>query len=161
MPKRDKGWGSRNFVLRPGDGSRAVAKQKDGEDDVALARRKLARAQLKLHVAEEEQLQVRAKGKQEVEGARLRAARWQAKAAERVEKRAASVTRSEARLQSMLAPKASGKEPEGPVVSPTAAADALERLQRATGGDGASEALDGAAKNATASEAPKSTTRKA
>jgi hypothetical protein len=75
-----------------------VAKQAKPKDPIELARKKLADAQLALSVAENKHAQAREQGKQEVEKARLRAARWLAKTSAKVEKRSAGVIRAEARL---------------------------------------------------------------
>ncbi len=66
------------------------------------ARRELARAQLKFHVAQEKQVQARARGKGEVERARLKAARWLAKAAQGVERCSEEVASAEARLRELV-----------------------------------------------------------
>jgi hypothetical protein len=71
---------------------------KEKKDAERKAKRKLAKAQLELHIAQEKLVQARARGKQEVEQARLRAARWSTKAAQEVERSAESVARAEARL---------------------------------------------------------------
>lgn len=78
-----------------------MAQTSDKDDPVIKAQRKLAKAQLKLHSAEEKHAQVREKGRQEVEKARLRAARWLAKSAKRVEERTAVVMRAEQRVESL------------------------------------------------------------
>jgi hypothetical protein len=78
-----------------------VAKRDGGKNPVEKARRKLGRAQLAFNAAQERHAEARVRGKQEVERARLRAAKWQAKAAERVELRAEKVARAEARLLSL------------------------------------------------------------
>lgn len=72
-----------------------MGKKKDGE---RKAKRKLAKAQLDLHIAQEKLVQARARGKQEIERARLRAARWSAKAAQEVERAAETVSRAETRV---------------------------------------------------------------
>ena len=73
----------------------AKERRKGGEKK---AKRKLAKAQLDLHIAQEKLVQARARGKQEVEQARLRAARWSTRAAQEVERSAEAVVRAEARL---------------------------------------------------------------
>jgi hypothetical protein len=109
-------------------------------DPEERARRKLAKAQLDLQVAEEKHMQARARGKQEIEKARLRAQRWQAKASQRVEARAGVLTKAEDRLLSFTAPKVeqparksgSRKGPAasaGEVSSPEAAAHVLEQAE--------------------------------
>jgi hypothetical protein len=80
-----------------------LAKQNDSKDPVEKARRKLARAQLRFNAAQERHAEARIRGKQEIERARLRAAKWQSKAAERVERRAEGVARAEAHLLSLTA----------------------------------------------------------
>jgi hypothetical protein len=86
---------------RYGHWRNCVAKQDDSKDPIEKARRKLARAQLRFNAAQERHAEARIHGKQEIERARLRAAKWQAKAAERVERRAERVARSEAKLLSL------------------------------------------------------------
>lgn len=82
---------------------------KQSKDPEEKARRQLAKVQLKLQVAVEKQSQVRAKGHQEIEKARLRAAQWEAKAIQRVQRRVEAVARAEQQLHV-----ATGKtEPEG------------------------------------------------
>ncbi|MGI8824976.1 MAG: hypothetical protein ACR2JC_04890 [Chloroflexota bacterium] len=75
-----------------------MAKKADKKDPEEKARRKLADAQLKLHVAEDRHMQAREEGKQEIEQARMRAARRLTKAGEEVEKRREQVSRAEGRL---------------------------------------------------------------
>lgn len=112
----------------------------DKRDPEERARRKLAKAQLDLQVAEEKHMQARARGKQEIEKARLRAQRWQAKASQRVEARAGVLTKAEDRLLSFTAPKVekpstnsgSRKGSEASVAevsSPEAAAQVLEQAE--------------------------------
>src|SRR5437588_6751157 len=76
--------------------------KKAEKDPLEKARRKLAQAQLKLHVAEDKHMQARARGKQEVEQARLRASEWLTAAAERVERRREQVSRAEERLLGLI-----------------------------------------------------------
>jgi hypothetical protein len=115
-------------------------KRVDKKDPEERARRKLAKAQLALQVAEEKHMQSRARGKQEVEKARLRAQRWHAKASQRVEALAALLTKAEDRLLSFTAPKVerpasnsgSKRGTEGSVAevsSPEAAAQVLEQAE--------------------------------
>lgn len=115
-----RGQGDSSFM---GKGSR-------DEDPVEKARRKFARAQLRLHVAEDEQGQVRARGKQEVEAARLRAAEWQAKAAERVEKRTAALLRAEAKLQKLL--RSEGGDEDAPA-TPEKTVEVLADIEELSG----------------------------
>jgi len=75
-----------------------VRKGSTKKDELERARRKLAKLELKLEVASEEQLQADVRGKQEIEQARLRAAQWQTKAAEKLERRRQQVARAEAHL---------------------------------------------------------------
>ena len=75
-----------------------VRKGSTKKDELERARRKLAKLELKLEVASEEQLQADVRGKQDIEQARLRAAQWQTKAAEKLERRRQQVARAEARL---------------------------------------------------------------
>ncbi|GAC1463814.1 MAG: hypothetical protein PVSMB7_06020 [Chloroflexota bacterium] len=79
-----------------------MAKKVAKKDPEEKARRKLAQAEMKLHVAQDRHVQARAKGKQEVEQARLRAAKWLAKTAEEVERRSEQVARAESRLLSII-----------------------------------------------------------
>lgn len=117
-------------------GKKDVGKKKDAQQK---AKRQLARAKLKLQIAEEKHIQARARGKQEVEEARLRAARWVAKAAQAVEQRADAMARAEVRWQEVRggkgqtetpAPSSTGPVPaDGGGVSPEAAAETLERVE--------------------------------
>jgi len=75
-----------------------VRKGSTKKDELERARRKLAKLELKLEVASEEQLQADVRGKQDIEQARLRAAQWQTKAAEKLERRRQQVARAEAHL---------------------------------------------------------------
>ena len=79
---------------------------KDGgkKDATEKARRKLTKAQMELSVAEEEHAQARVRGKQEIEKARLRAAKWLTKTGKRVDRRAAGVAKAEDRLAGLLRP---------------------------------------------------------
>jgi hypothetical protein len=82
---------------------KAMAKEAAKKDPSEKARRKLAKAQLELSVAQEEHAQARVRGKQEVEQARLRAAKWLTKTGKRVDRRAAAVVKAEERLAQLLA----------------------------------------------------------
>jgi len=75
-----------------------VRKGSTKKDELERARRKLSKLELKLEVASEEQLQADVRGKQDIEQARLRAAQWQTKAAEKLERRRQQVARAEVRL---------------------------------------------------------------
>jgi hypothetical protein len=106
-----------------------MAKQSGKQDPEDEARRKLAKAQLKLHVAEEEHAQTRERGKQEVEKARLRAGKRLAKAAQRVERRAQAVARAEARLLSLSGAERDGETNGLTVSSPQTVAGVLEQVE--------------------------------
>ena len=112
-----------------------VGKKSGPVDPIDKARRRLAKAQLKLHVAQEEHAQAREQGKQEIEQARLRAARWLAKSSEQVEKRAQKVADFEARLLALTDSKVSQSQDDAPdglalmPPSPEAVADVIERLE--------------------------------
>ena len=94
-------------------------RSKEPEDEEGKARRKLQKATLKLEVAQAKQTQARRKGKQEVEQAKLRAAAREAKASQRVERRAAAVTRAQARLHAITSGEAADSpEREEPAPSP-------------------------------------------
>lgn len=69
------------------------------------ARRRLARAQLDLHAAQEKRAQAITRAESEVEQAKQRGNKWIAKATERVERRAGALARAEARLLSVSAPR--------------------------------------------------------
>lgn len=102
-----------------------VRKGSTKKDELERARRKLAKLELKLEVASEEQLQADVRGKQDIEQARLRAAQWQTKAAEKLERRRQQVARAEAHLAELMG------EPSR---------DAGEHVGRVGAGDGSSEA---------------------
>lgn len=104
------------------------------------ARRVLAKAQLRLEVAQEKHAQERVRGQQEVEAARLRAAKWLAKAAQRVDRRAQEVARAESQLTELETPTGPGKRSsksrkrtqrssEKIPASPESTADLLEDMQ--------------------------------
>jgi hypothetical protein len=80
---------------------KTVAREGSKRDPVEKARRRLTKAQMELSVAEEEYVQARVRGKQEVEQARLRAAKWLTKTGKRVDRRAAGVVKAEDRLASL------------------------------------------------------------
>lgn len=75
-----------------------MGKRSGKKDRADKARRDLAKAQLDLHTAQEKRVQAITRGEHEVEQARQRAARWLAKATERVERRAGAMARAEARF---------------------------------------------------------------
>jgi hypothetical protein len=62
------------------------------------ARRRLAKAQLDLHFAQEQRISAMAQGERDVQEAQKRADRRSKKATERLEKRAGAVARAEAQL---------------------------------------------------------------
>src|SRR5690242_20722293 len=95
-PQLTAGVGAVSPAFRPGCEVGAMGKKE--KDPVEKARRKLDKSQRAFHSAEEKHAQARARGRQEIEKARLRAARWQAKASELLERRAAAVARAEERL---------------------------------------------------------------
>ncbi|HEX6506543.1 MAG TPA: hypothetical protein VF221_02830 [Chloroflexota bacterium] len=119
----------------------------DKGDPVQKARRKLAKAQMELSVAEEEHAQARVRGKQEIEQARLRAAKWLTKTGKRVDRRASAVAKAEERLSSMLAAEIAAPVPgvEEPADPPENGSvplrgreqHALEALRSSYGEDGA------------------------
>jgi hypothetical protein len=126
---------------------KTMAKDAAKKDPSEKARRKLAKAQLELNVAEEEHAQARVRGKQEVEQARLRAAKWLTKTGKRVDRRGAAVAKAEDRLAKLLA---APEEPAPPSNDePVSAADAprpalrvreqqaLDALSSVYGADGA------------------------
>jgi hypothetical protein len=73
-----------------------VGKKSDKREAEDKARRKLAKAQLQMQIAQEKRRQAMTRGEHEVEQARLRAAKWLEKATWRVEQSAALVARAEA-----------------------------------------------------------------
>jgi hypothetical protein len=112
--------------------------KKDREDK---ARRRLVKAQLGLHAAQEERAHAIAKAEHELERAKQRGNKWVTAATERVERRAGAMARAEAHLLAITAP----KHPTSPaatvnaassdqsvtltVSSPDAAADVIERRE--------------------------------
>ncbi len=137
-----------------------MAKDGSKKDPIERARRKLTKAQMELSVAEEEHAQARVRGKQEIEQARLRAAKWLTKTGKRVDRRAATVTKTEDRLAALLAgegetaadaaPDPAAAVPDAAAAVPDAAGDepatpglrrreqqALDALQSVYGADGA------------------------
>jgi hypothetical protein len=71
---------------------------KRSKDPLEQARRKLAKAQLDLHFAQEQRLAAMAQGERELQEAQKRSDRRTKKATERLEKRAGAVARAEAQL---------------------------------------------------------------
>jgi hypothetical protein len=126
---------------------KTMAKDTSKKDPSDRARRKLAKAQMELSVAEEEHAQARVRGKQEVEQARLRAAKWLTKTGKRVDRRVAVVAKAEDRLatlatapeepspQSGVLPVAAGDAPK-PALR-TREQQALDALRSVYGADGA------------------------
>jgi hypothetical protein len=104
---------------------KTVAK-KDPKDPVDKARRKLTKAQMELSVAEEEYAQARVRGRQEIEQARLRAAKWLTKTGKRVDRRAATVAKAEDRVAILT----TGEDASSP-----------ESVAEATAGESAKPAL--------------------
>ncbi|GAC1402201.1 MAG: hypothetical protein NVSMB52_16140 [Chloroflexota bacterium] len=80
-----------------------MAGRVEKQHDIERLKRKVAKADLRLQAAQEDASQARERGKQEIDGARLRAAEWMARAAARVEKRARKLTRAEERLRECVA----------------------------------------------------------
>jgi hypothetical protein len=72
-------------------------------DPIEKARRKLAEAQVELHIAQERRLAAIAQGERETREVEERAARRTQKATERLEKRAGAVARAEAQLYTLSA----------------------------------------------------------
>jgi hypothetical protein len=124
-----------------------MAKDASKKDPTEKARRKLAKAQMELSVAEEEHAQARVRGKQEIEQARLRAAKWLTKTAKRVDRRAAAVAKAEDRLAALTAapddPIPNSGEPSDltgdkpPLILRTREQQALDALSSVYGPDGA------------------------
>lgn len=106
-----------------------MAKKGVTGDGLKKAKKKLAKTRLKLEVAEERYAQVRERGNQGIERARLQAAEWQAEAGERVQRRAGAVERAEIRVREST--RAAAGE-----VSGAEAGDS-------TGGDGANAGVAG------------------
>jgi hypothetical protein len=105
-----------------------MGKKSSDEDPVEKAQVRLAKAQLRFQVAEEKHAQARERGKQEIEKARLKQAKWLARATQRLERRAEAVARAEGRLLSLTA----GHEPDSAPAeasSPEAVADLLRERE--------------------------------
>lgn len=115
--------------------------KKDREDK---ARRRLVKAQLDLHMAQEKRADAISRAERELERAKQRGSKWVANATERVERRAGAMAQAEAHLLAITAPKRyertpmqstvpdTGSSQSGPsltVSSPTVAADVLERRE--------------------------------
>jgi hypothetical protein len=107
-----------------------MAKKVGKKNRERKAKRRLAKAQLEFHIAQEKLVQARARGKQEVEQARLRAARWSTRAAQQVERAAESVSRAEERLFGIQSKSKGGSES---VVEPRAAMIVLPEEHGAAG----------------------------
>jgi len=116
-----------------------MAKKSKGKDAVEKARRRLAKAQLKLHGAQEKRSQVMASGERDVEAARERAAASLARATERVEQRSGDVAQAEAKLLTHVPRADRGQTPAHPTrqtslapvgrTFPEAGADAVAATQ--------------------------------
>jgi tRNA U34 5-carboxymethylaminomethyl modifying enzyme MnmG/GidA len=122
-----------------------MSKHSDKKDREDKARRRLVKAQLELHTAQEKRAQAISRAEHELERARQRGTKWVARATERVERRAGAMAQAEAHLLTMTSPKhpartpaaqpravptldsALTEEPALTVSSPTAAADVLEQ----------------------------------
>jgi hypothetical protein len=75
-----------------------MAKRRKKIDPVEEARRRVAKAQLDLFVAQEKRANAIARGEQEIQDVQEKAVRRERKATERVERRAGALTRAEAWL---------------------------------------------------------------
>jgi tRNA U34 5-carboxymethylaminomethyl modifying enzyme MnmG/GidA len=122
-----------------------MSKHSDKKDREDKARRRLVKAQLELHTAQEKRAQAISRAEHELERARQRGTKWVAKATERVERRAGAMAQAEAHLLTMTSPKHPARTPAAEpkavpaagstpaeesvltVSSPAAAADVLER----------------------------------
>lgn len=93
-----------------------MGKKTDKRDAEDRARRKLAKAQLQMQIAQEKRRQAMTRGEHEIEQARLRAAKWLDKATRQVEHSAAAVAKAEAAVARA-----------SPRSSPTAIADTLRQ----------------------------------
>jgi hypothetical protein len=115
--------------------------KKDREDK---ARRRLVKAQLDLHAAQEKRAHAITRAEHEMERAKQRGSKWVANATERVERRSGAMAQAEAHLLAITSPKhprsprmedvppqttAPSHGPELTVSSPTAAADVLEERE--------------------------------
>ena len=125
-----------------------MAKQSSKKDPEKKVLHKLSKARLALEVAQEKYAQSRVRGKQEIEKARLRAARWQIKASERVQRRAEGVARLEARLIELTSSpvpdeetRAGAEQPEPAVLSPETAAEIIEQRTSDAHPDGSGGSL--------------------
>lgn len=103
-----------------------MGKKTDKRDAEDKARRKLAKAQLQMQVAQEKRRQAMTRGEHEIEQARLRAAKWLEKATRRVEQSAAAVAKAEASVAQAETGRTSTDAPP----SPAAAANALQQEVR-------------------------------
>lgn len=102
-----------------------MAKKTKDTNPEEQARRDVTKSRLKLEAAQEKFAQERVRGQQEVERARLRAAKWLAKASQRVERRAEDLAEAEARALSL------GVSDETTVSSPEATVERLDELEQA------------------------------
>jgi tRNA U34 5-carboxymethylaminomethyl modifying enzyme MnmG/GidA len=111
------------------------------------ARRRLVKAQLELHTAQEKRARAITQAEHEIERTKQRSNKWVAKATERVERRAGAMARAEARLLATTAPRHPARPPAAQpeaarptdnasaastkltVSSPAAAANLLERKE--------------------------------
>ena len=115
--------------------------KKDREDK---ARRRLVKAQLGLHSAQEKRALAISRAEHEVEQAKLRGNKWVAAATERVERRAGAMAQAEAHLLAVTAPKYPAAPPAATapadaaspapsltltVASPDAAADVIGKRE--------------------------------
>lgn len=110
-----------------------MSKKSKRESPQERAERRVARAREKLAAAREIYTEEHARGQHEIEQAREKAARWLARATERIERREAALAAAQAEAAALGV--------EGMVTSePTATADRLQHLQAEAGeapaGDG-------------------------
>jgi hypothetical protein len=121
-----------------------MPKQSGKKDRVEKAQRRLAKAQIELHAAQEKRAQAITRGEHEIEEARQRAAAWVARATERVEKRAGAVARAEARLAAVTSPRRPDplplimpgtrtEVPRAEIIDPATAATLVERREEEAG----------------------------
>src|SRR5947209_11120530 len=82
--------------------------KKDRED---RARRRLVKAQLDLHMAQEKRAHAIARAEHELERAKQRGNKWVANATERVERRAGAMAQAEAHLLAVTTPRRPGAPP--------------------------------------------------
>jgi hypothetical protein len=103
-----------------------MGKKTDKRDAEDRARRKLAKAQLQMQIAQEKRRQAMTRGEHEIEQARLRAAKWLEKATRRVEQSAAAVAKAEAGVAQAETGGTAATMPSSPV----AAVDVLQQEVR-------------------------------